>query len=187
VIGTVRVKNPSKTARSIRPYQERGVLVTLEPEGLADIELRKCGYDVKANPRKYFTGLGLIFDPAPIAVIEPPEEKEPEPKTPPIVKAQKTKDEEPKDAVIEPINAPAPGGADKIKTKISIEKGNIKHFHTGNKLWHTIKLIKEWVVGKVIYNETDKAYFKVTSLDGDLLVAVPMTEEEALKATGVKP
>lgn len=175
---TVRIKNDSAVARSIRPYLDRGVLVTVPPSETVEIDLRMTGWDVKKNPVAYFRMLGFAFAP----------KNAPKPQKPVTAPAP-----EPVNIAPEPIKAaPEP---ELVKTpeaapalvKISAEKGDVKHFHPGNKLWHTIRNVKDWVIGKVVYSEESKEYFKVESLDGSLMACARLSEEDALKITGVKP
>jgi hypothetical protein len=180
VTTVVRIKNTAETPRSIRPYTERGELVTLEPGSIVSIDLKKCGFEVKTNPRQYFTRLGFVYDPSPEPAV-----KTAEPLA--VMTGEKITAPEKSAELPEPAADPAPAEKPPIKTRIGTAKGDIKHFHPGNRMWHIVRAVNERLIGKTVFNAADKAYFKVSSLDGDLLVGIPMSEEEALKLTGVAP
>lgn len=179
--------NDSKVARSIRPYLDRSVLVTVQPSEIAEIDLKRTGWDVKKNPVAYFRMLGFAFAPknSPKPQTSPAiPQGAPDP-TPAPAPAPDANAHEPAVAPTEPVKTPK-AVTDAQGVKISAEKGNVKHFHPGNKMWHVIRNVKEWAIGKVIYSDETKAYYKVNSLDGDLMVCLPLTREEALKITGAE-
>jgi len=186
----MRIKNESKVARSIRPYIDRNILVVVKPSEVVDIDLIKTGWNVKKDPVSYFRSLGFAFAPkesAPAVTAEKPASpKVKAPETPKVVIPEVKAPEVTIPTVTIPdVETPKVSAPDST-VKVSIEKGDIKHFHPGNKIWHTVRVVKDWAIGRVIYNETDKAYFKVDSIDGELLVCSPLTEEAAVKTTGVK-
>jgi len=181
VTQSVRIKNTSETARSIRPYTDRGELVTAAPGEIVSIDLKRCGFDIRTNPGRYFKSLGFVFDPAPEPVQKRLETAAIKPVEP--IKTEKSAIDEPSQSA--PVPTAVKVTPDKVR--IGIEGGDIMHFHPGNRLWHTVRIVKDRLVGKLVYNVTDKTYFKVLSIDGDLLVSVPITEADALKAAGVAP
>lgn len=178
---TFKIKNDTSVAKSIRPYKDRNILLTVAPAETAEIDLSKVDWEVMKNPKAYFRNLGFVE--APKVVVTP----DAEPQTA-IAAVQQTV-EQPQalatastlpvtpDAVTEPSVS-----AEFIR--VTAESGNVKHFHPGNKLWHVIRNVKDWVIGKVIYN--GESYYKVDSLDGDAMLCRLLAKEEALKITGME-
>ena len=166
----IRIKNMARVPRSIRPYKDRGVLVSFKVGETHEIDISQCEWDVQRNPKAYFGTLG--FDTLWGSAGEKPSiEKKVETPTP----------QKPQEAI-----KPAIQEQLSESVKFSVDSGDFKHYNAASSSWQGLRRVKDWVLDRVIYDSSKNKYFKVTSLDGDQMVCKALTESEAISITGRK-